>query len=51
VAKSHDYALEREQQESPEREESRQVGDGQVDDEASAPKTTTRKRLGKPTKR
>ena len=34
VVESHEDALEREQQESPEREESRQAGDGQVDDEA-----------------
>jgi Polyketide cyclase / dehydrase and lipid transport len=34
VVESHEDALEREQQESPEREESRETGDGQVDDEA-----------------
>jgi uncharacterized membrane protein len=34
VVESHDDAVEREQQESPEPEESRQAGDGQVDDEA-----------------
>ncbi len=34
VVESHEDALEREQQESPEREESRQAGDGRVDDEA-----------------
>jgi len=34
VVESHEDALEREQQESPEREDSRQAGDGQVDDEA-----------------
>jgi hypothetical protein len=34
VVESHDDALEREQQESPERDESRQAGDDQVDDEA-----------------
>jgi uncharacterized membrane protein len=34
VVESHDDALEREEQESPEREESRQAGNGQVDDEA-----------------
>ena len=33
VVESHDDALEREQQESPEPEESRQAGNGQVDDE------------------
>jgi uncharacterized membrane protein len=33
VVESHEDALEREQQESPEPEESRQAGDGQVDDE------------------
>jgi uncharacterized membrane protein len=36
VVESHEDALEREQQESPEREESRQAGDGQVDDEAGS---------------
>ncbi|HEV2368260.1 MAG TPA: SRPBCC family protein [Acidimicrobiales bacterium] len=36
VVESHDDALEREEQESPEREESRQAGNGQVDDEARA---------------
>ncbi len=36
VVESHEDALEREQQESPEQEESRQAGDGQVDDEARA---------------
>jgi uncharacterized membrane protein len=34
VTESHEDALDREQQEGPEREESRQAGDGQVDDEA-----------------
>ena len=34
VVESHEDALEREQQESPERDESRQAEDGQVDDEA-----------------
>ena len=34
VVESHEDALEREQQESPEQEESRQAGNGQVDDEA-----------------
>jgi uncharacterized membrane protein len=34
VVESHEDALEREEQESPEREESRQAEDGQVDDEA-----------------
>jgi hypothetical protein len=34
VVESHEDALEREEQESPEREESRQAGNGQVDDEA-----------------
>jgi uncharacterized membrane protein len=34
VVESHEDALEREQQESPEQDESRQAGDGQVDDEA-----------------
>jgi len=34
VVESHEDALEREQQESPEPEESRQADDGQVDDEA-----------------
>jgi len=33
VVESHEDALEREQQESPEPEESREAGDGQVDDE------------------
>ena len=33
VVESHEDALEREQQESPDRDESRQAGDGQVDDE------------------
>jgi polyketide cyclase/dehydrase/lipid transport protein len=33
VVETHEDALEREQQESPDREESRQAGDGQVDDE------------------
>jgi hypothetical protein len=36
VVESHEDALEREEQESPEREESRQAGNGQVDDEARA---------------
>jgi len=35
VVESHEDALEREEQESPERDESRQAEDGQVDDEAS----------------
>ena len=34
VVESHEDALEREQQESPERDESRHAGNGQVDDEA-----------------
>ena len=34
VVESHEDALEREQQEGPERDEPRQAGDGQVDDEA-----------------
>jgi hypothetical protein len=34
VTESHEDALEREQQESPEREESRQAGNGRADDEA-----------------
>jgi Polyketide cyclase / dehydrase and lipid transport len=34
VVESHEDALEREEQESPEQEESRQAGNGQVDDEA-----------------
>jgi hypothetical protein len=34
VSESHEEALEREQQESPDRDESRQAEDGQVDDEA-----------------
>ena len=37
VVESHDDALEREEQESPEREESRQAGNGRVDDEARGP--------------
>ena len=36
VVESHEDALEREQQESPEQDESRQARDGQVDDEARA---------------
>jgi len=36
VVESHEDALERDQQEGPEQEESRQAGDGQVDDEATA---------------
>ena len=35
VVESHEDALEREQQESPEQEESRQAGNGQADDETS----------------
>jgi uncharacterized membrane protein len=36
VVESHEHALEREQQEGPEREESRQAGNSQVDDETRA---------------
>jgi uncharacterized membrane protein len=55
VVESHEDALEREQQESPEPEESREAGNGQVDDEArdrgeeSSEESSPRRRAAKAT--
>jgi hypothetical protein len=52
VVEGHDDALEREEQESPEPEESRQAGDGQVGDEArSRAEEDDQEAAGEPAKR
>jgi hypothetical protein len=50
VVESHEDAVEREQKEGSEREESRHAGDGQVDDEARSRAEGDEEAAGKPTK-